>query len=86
MVSGMSPSHLSRNSSAVCLMYLVLRLWKPTLLMKPFSVVGSSARTDSRLKPYAQSVGIRCTAISMRTPGIFSCIPRIATAVTVSFV
>jgi hypothetical protein len=51
MLSGISEAHLSRRISAVCLMYFVLRLWKPTLLMKALSAVGSIARTDSRLKP-----------------------------------
>lgn len=51
MLSGISEFHLSRRISAVCLMYFVLRLWKPTLLMKPLRVGGSRARTDSRLKP-----------------------------------
>jgi hypothetical protein len=51
MVSGMSELNLSRRISAVCLMYFVLRLWKPTLFMKALSAGGSSARTDSRLKP-----------------------------------
>lgn len=51
MVSGISEFHLSRRSSAACLMYFVLRLWKPTLFIKAFNALGSIARTDSRLKP-----------------------------------
>lgn len=53
MVSGMSELKVSRRRRAVAFMYFVFRLWKPTLAMKPFSVVGSIARIDSRLRPCA---------------------------------
>lgn len=50
-VSGISPSHSSRQMAAACLRYLVLLLWNPTAHISSFSFAGSTASIFSRFNP-----------------------------------
>ena len=72
--------------SAVDLMYFVFRLWKPTFPISLFKVSGSTARIDSRLRPFAHELVGTFALREDHTLGKFSCKFRTAAAVTGSFV